>query len=349
MLGRALPLLLLPLLLYFYIPLRAPHAPYVRITIGPARTLTLYQANLSGFITYVTGKEFSNEFRSAGQAVAQFLPGARLLLQEFGWAGVALGAVGALWLARRRRCVLALTGLSFLTLLVFNLFYGIGDIYAYYVPLYLIWALWLVCGVAALLDIWDGIWRRLLRFQVRHLAGSIKLGQPRGTFRFELGDMRLNLTLNARHTHVQLTLGTRDGAVTRFLVNMGDYVLCKVQDALQVARADVEQQAQAARHTLDIPDMADGAGQLDVPHTLTPHTTVRHLNAAFVADNALVTDTLIFTACTLPILGRSKYPFAEEPVSFRAQSTVIDRSCQEPRGTTKVHIRRAAPAATPAG
>jgi hypothetical protein len=63
--------------------------------------------------------------------------------------GLILGVLGLIWLARRSRPLLALTGLSFPVLVGFNLVYGIGDIYVYYIPAYLIWVLWMALGVAA--------------------------------------------------------------------------------------------------------------------------------------------------------------------------------------------------------
>jgi hypothetical protein len=61
---------------------------------------------------------------------------------------------------------------------------------------------------------------------------------------------------------------------------VGDDVQREVEDALEVARADVEQDAEPARRALEVPDVADRAGQLDVAHrsrrtfervTSTPH------------------------------------------------------------------------------
>jgi hypothetical protein len=67
-------------------------------------------------------------------------------------AGLALGLFGVIGLAARARPLLALTGLSFLAIVGFNLIYGIGDIYGYYIPAYLIWVLWLALGVGAVCD-----------------------------------------------------------------------------------------------------------------------------------------------------------------------------------------------------
>ena len=44
---------------------------------------------------------------------------------------------------------------------------------------------------------------------------------------------------------------------------------------------------------LEVPDAADGSGQLNVAHALTADLSLGHFNAAAVADLALVADALI--------------------------------------------------------
>ncbi|MCU0500792.1 MAG: DUF2723 domain-containing protein, partial [Anaerolineae bacterium] len=144
-------LVLAPLLLYVTIPLTAPATPYVHVQVGPNQTLELYKPTLDGFLNYVTGREFESEFRSPMGALGRVLPGLRLLAAEVTWPGVVLGVLGLIWLARRSRPLLVLTGLGFLTLFIFNLFYGIGDIAVYYIPLYALWALWIACGVGGII------------------------------------------------------------------------------------------------------------------------------------------------------------------------------------------------------
>ena len=149
-LARALPLLLLPLLLYLYIPLRAPHVPYFEIHLSPDQTIQLYRPTVLGFVKYVTGTVFSAAIRPTSGAIAQLAVAARFFIREVSWAGLALGLFGMLWLARRARSLFTLTGVSFLAIVAFNLFYGIGDIYVFYIPAYLIWVIWMGLGVAAL-------------------------------------------------------------------------------------------------------------------------------------------------------------------------------------------------------
>jgi hypothetical protein len=127
--------------------------PYTQMVIDPSHVLRLYQADLVGFVRYVTGQAFSGEIRSPGGALGQVLPALRSFPAEITWPGLILGLMGVFWLARRARPLLLLTAVSFLCCLAFNLFYGIGDIDVYYIPLYLILALWIAVGLAGLSEV----------------------------------------------------------------------------------------------------------------------------------------------------------------------------------------------------
>lgn len=61
------------------------------------------------------------------------------------------------------RALLTLTGVGFLTLFAFNLFYGIGDIAAYYTPLYALWCLWIAFGVVGVVSVCEKTIARLSR------------------------------------------------------------------------------------------------------------------------------------------------------------------------------------------
>jgi len=70
--------------------------------------------------------------------------------------------------------------------------------------------------------------------------------------------------------------------------------------------------------------VADGRGQLDVAETLAADLGLRDLDAAAVADLALVADLLVLAAVALPVLGRSENALAEQTVPLRLQSAVVD-------------------------
>ena len=59
-------------------------------------------------------------------------------------------------------------------------------------------------------------------------------------------------------------------------------------------------------------------------HTLTPDLALGDLDAAAVADLALVADLLILTAVALPVLGGSEDALAEQTVAFGLEGTVVD-------------------------
>ncbi|MCD6290512.1 MAG: hypothetical protein J7M34_08415, partial [Anaerolineae bacterium] len=152
--GGVLAGLLLPLTLYLYIPLRAPATPYLWVPLGPGETLALYENSLSGFLGFVMGKAFTGELLSPPAAWAQLPAAFDLIWRNAGGPGVLLAGIGIIWLIWRRRWrLLALTGLIFIAQVGFNLFYGIGDVYVLYVPVYLIMALWSAIGLAALASI----------------------------------------------------------------------------------------------------------------------------------------------------------------------------------------------------
>ncbi len=152
-------LFLAPLLLYLYIPLRAPQASYFQLTLGPDKSLPLYSTTLTGFLEHISGSTFSSALGGRGDLGAVLSGLVQRFVRELTWPGLFLGLAGVGWfvwlavrpaeagLKRNRAGWLILTLLAFFATVGFNLFYGIGDIYVFYIPAYLIWALWLGAGV----------------------------------------------------------------------------------------------------------------------------------------------------------------------------------------------------------
>src|SRR5207237_7431286 len=99
----------------------------------------------------------------------------------------------------------------------------------------------------------------------------------------------------------------------------------EVQDLLELARGDVEQVADAARHALEEPDVRDGRGQVDVAHALAAHLLTGHLDATALADDALVADALVLAAVALPVLRRTEDALAEQAVALGLERPVVDR------------------------
>ena len=121
-----------------------------------------------------------------------------------------------------------------------------------------------------------------------------------------------------------LTLGEDLAALKRSEAGVDNYIVCKVQDLLEHSRGKVEHKTHAAGYALEVPDMGDRGGKVDMTHTLTPDLALGDLDAAAVADLALVADLLILTAVALPVLGRSEDAFAEQTVAFGLEGTVVD-------------------------
>jgi hypothetical protein len=147
-----------PLLLYLYIPLRSgPEAsPWIHQRLGDG-VLSLYQPGWDSFITFLSGQSIAVGFRTGAEAWMQIPQAGWLWRYHFTWVGLALVGLGLFWLMRQRAWpILALTGLYFLLQQTFVLFYNIGDILVYYIPLYLVGAVWAGFG---LLGLATGNWR----------------------------------------------------------------------------------------------------------------------------------------------------------------------------------------------
>ena len=99
----------------------------------------------------------------------------------------------------------------------------------------------------------------------------------------------------------------------------------EVDDLLELARRHVEQDADAARHALEVPDVADRRRELDVAHALAAHLGARDLDAAAIADHALEADALVLAAVALPVFGRAEDLLAEEAVALGLERAVVDR------------------------
>jgi hypothetical protein len=139
--GRPIVLLafstLTPLLLYLYLPLRG----HVGSLDGT------YENTWSGFWQWVMASGYSvflGENPLARDLDAAFY--AELFWRQFGPVGMALALVGILGLLRRPRA-LGLTALAFLTYVAFGLVYRVPDVEVFFVPAFLITAVWIGVGL----------------------------------------------------------------------------------------------------------------------------------------------------------------------------------------------------------
>ncbi len=113
-------------------------------------------------------------------------------------------------------------------------------------------------------------------------------------------------------------------AVARLDVHTCDHISGEINDLFKVFRREVEQIAEPARHTLEIPDVGDRRGQLDVAHPLTAHLRASDLDTTALTDDALEANALVLAAVALPVPGRTEDLLAEKPVLFRLQGAVVD-------------------------
>jgi hypothetical protein len=173
--------LMAPLLLYLYIPVRG----HVGSLDGT------YTNTLEGFWKHVTAGGygvfiFENPF-AAERGAGYFLS---LFLRQFGPIGLVTGLAGLAVLDRHR--ARELTATAFVTYLIFNIFYRVADIEVFFIPLFVIWAIWI--GVATgwvLTGPFGASTGRVSRWRlpVTLLAITLLVGQPIIAFSNNLPDM----------------------------------------------------------------------------------------------------------------------------------------------------------------
>ena len=141
----------------------------------------------------------------------------------------------------------------------------------------------------------------------------------------QLLDALLALGLVAVEDLVDLLLELADVLGTGLLVDPGDERRGEVEDLLELLRSHVDQVADPRGDALEEPDVRDRRGEVDVRHPLAADLRTGHLDAAALADDALVADPLVLAAVALPVLGRAEDALAEEAVLLRLQRPVVDR------------------------
>ena len=140
-----------------------------------------------------------------------------------------------------------------------------------------------------------------------------------------LAELELALLLDVADLGPDVGLELRRGPCAALVVDPRDEVGGEVDDLLEALRRDVEQVAEPARDTLEVPDVRDGRGELDVAHALAAHLRARDLDATALADDALEADALVLAAVALPVLGRTEDLLAEQAVLLRLERAVVDR------------------------
>lgn len=135
--------LLIPALLYVYLPLR-----------GQVGSLDGTYANtLGGFWRWVTAGGYGIFFREnplARDLDATFY--AELFWQQFGPAGLALAVVGLIGLVKQSK-TLVLTGLAFVMYAAFAIIYRVPDVEVFLIPAFLLVAIWIAVGLDYAVDL----------------------------------------------------------------------------------------------------------------------------------------------------------------------------------------------------
>jgi len=136
---------LIGLLLYLYIPIRAS-AP-AAISWGHPSTFL----PLKGFLTQ---SEFGNKIFGRSQPAIWFFirKAFDYLIRDYSLMGILLGLAGIIWLAWKNRIFAAFTGLIALGNLFLAVAYGHPErmepeYSSFLLPLYLVWGLWMVAGI----------------------------------------------------------------------------------------------------------------------------------------------------------------------------------------------------------
>ena len=111
---------------------------------------------------------------------------------------------------------------------------------------------------------------------------------------------------------------------TLLVVNERDEVRGEVDNLLEVLWGHVEEVSEAARHTLEEPDVGHGSSELDVAHPLAADLGTRHFNAAPLADNSAETHSLVLPAVALPVSRWTEDALVEEAILFRLERSIVD-------------------------
>jgi hypothetical protein len=131
-------------LVYLYLPIRA--AAYPPINWGNPR-------DWFGFWWVVSGQPYHNLAFGLPPALLYYRveAWASLLVEQFGWLGLALGFFGLFYGHPRARLFFGLTGAVAIAYSVFAIMYNSADSDAYLLPVFLVFAAWIGLGIHQLL------------------------------------------------------------------------------------------------------------------------------------------------------------------------------------------------------
>ena len=108
------------------------------------------------------------------------------------------------------------------------------------------------------------------------------------------------------------------------LAGLNDDIALVVNHHIEFLCRQTKQITDFVRQRLEIPYMCYRHNQLDVSHTLTAYLLLCNFNTATVADDAFVADAFVLAAVALIVFYRTEDAFAEQTVTLRLVSTVVD-------------------------
>ena len=137
------------------------------------------------------------------------------------------------------------------------------------------------------------------------------------------------------HAHAEIVLvffihfaifafGKKLHLLERRIAGIENDILCEVKYLLEKPRRKIEKQTYTRGYGAEIPYMRYGSCKLDMAHSLAAYLFRCDLNAAFLADFALIADSLVLSAETLPVLCRTEDLFAEKTVLLGAKRSVVN-------------------------
>ena len=112
--------------------------------------------------------------------------------------------------------------------------------------------------------------------------------------------------------------------LTSLLIYISNNECTEIHHLLKLLNTKIKHETNLGRNTAQEPNMRHRSRKLNMTHTLTTYGRLRHFYSTLVTNNALVTNFLIFSTVTLPILGRSENFFREKTLLFRLLSTVVN-------------------------
>ncbi len=132
-------------------------APYLYLPVRASMGPPVYEADPGSFASFwelVAGREFGIRFATSGpgELLSRLASLWGYLLDEFHAGLLLVAAVGAIAMLLRDRAGALLLGVPFLGWLVYAIGYDIFDYFIYFIPSYLILALFIAVGAAAILD-----------------------------------------------------------------------------------------------------------------------------------------------------------------------------------------------------